>query len=108
MEAKHTSGKLTVKYWVTGINIVSDETGQPVVMRHGPSNVQTRAVDFERLTDCWNALVGLNPEAVRDVVEALDHAVNTIPTEIGSKMNCVGIDAVEWLAHALAKLKAGQ
>jgi hypothetical protein len=68
-----------------------------------PGNAATVVANAERIVACVNALAGLNPEAIKDVVEALE-AVNsssrTYPHGIAKLMSA--LDQVE---AALAKLK---
>ena len=64
---------------------------------------ETAKATWQRIVACYNALAGLNPEAVNDVVEALDGLVNCFDDEgLGRDFDGVRVGVAR---AALAKLK---
>ncbi len=62
--------------------------------------------DFaQRITDCWNACEGIDPEAVPELVEALCNMVSLWESR---STDDIQIAAIEYARAALAKAKGGE
>jgi hypothetical protein len=55
-----------------------------VRLSHTDKDSETGWANARRIVDCVNALAGMNPAAVREVVEALEHIKALCPDETGS------------------------
>lgn len=110
--ARHTPGKLELWDGCSWRRFGSAQTGavvcQPVVAPDGhpdlhfPNEGQD-GPDAHRMLDCWNALEGLNPSAVGELVEAARWAFDALDNEllIGGEL----IEARTKLRSALANLR---
>ena len=72
---KHTPGPLFANvHHGEGVVIIGPGRGQHVgVVQLGPDRIHAEA-DADRLVACWNACEGINPEAVSDMLAALETA----------------------------------
>jgi hypothetical protein len=61
----------------------------------------------ERIVACVNALAGLNPEAIKDVVEALERCQSALTTDedAEAQLGVYGRGLSTIITSALAKLK---
>ena len=84
-------------------NICDGDDPNPVATTERMEGASYYAV---RLTDCYNALAGLNPEAVPDLVEALESFVDTIGRMEAGTMDNFGLTE-DWriARQALARVK---
>ena len=88
--SKHTKGKLEVfDQGPTAFHLLISKRGT-VAMVDSPrisEAIGTRKVNAERLAACWNALEGLNPEAIPDMVRefiGVRDGINELTAEIYS------------------------
>jgi len=113
-KTKRTPGKLKIKrikQWVMGQGddypqIVS-ESGQ-IIVNGLDLALGAEEANAERLVACWNACEGINPEAVPDLLEALEGLLSTLSPLSGCMDDdpCMDSDCTICAARAaIAKAK---
>lgn len=76
-EQAHTQGKVHVESGTTTFYLISGDKERPHLAKSCGTDVLARA-NIERLRDCWNALAGLNPSALPEVVNSLEELIQKI------------------------------
>jgi hypothetical protein len=115
MQTKHTP-----EPWITGGVFNPDSPNATMnIWSEPPEGKQSgviiakdmKVADARRARACVNALAGLKPEAIKDVVEALEKIANLKTRSFGdyySAQDALDEDEVKDIANeALAKLKEG-
>jgi hypothetical protein len=99
-ENVRTPGKLEVAYGEG----VHNEYGS--ILKADRDNPNTapweRDRNIEYAVKCWNACDGINPEAIRDVVVALERLTRIASVELRGKRD----DALDQALYALSKIKS--
>lgn len=105
--SRHTPGELIVAEYSRGTYLmILGKTDKEIAFidtqRNTPGQSQ---IDAKHLAACWNALAGMNPEAVKDVVDALKEALESMDTHDDIQKSFFQAERKQARA-ALAKLKA--
>jgi hypothetical protein len=112
METKHTP-----EPWeIADTSIIAGDICIAVIEDDGgyEAPYEERQANAARIVACVNALAGLNPEAIKDVVEALQcfttgaEKLHPIHFDEGTQYGSFMRDMRERFTSALAKLKEGQ
>lgn len=115
-ETKHTTGKwrYSTSPQPNGCPIIGSNGLMIAMLAHSvhePSQKETAIANAERIVASVNALAGLNPEAVRDAVQALEDFIagcaklNPIHFDSGTQYGAFMRAMREQISTALANLK---